>query len=122
MDPHQSRSEAVVVLPRINAHDKASALSAVHAGGQAHAAQHRALLADWAKLIPGIIQLHALVLKDLREAYCENRLHHTRQTKNRRASWLALYRPFTIRHGIRQSLRGRCLAKSRFMLHERKAA
>jgi hypothetical protein len=114
MDQYESRSEAVVTLPRMNAHDNARVPASVRAGasGQANAAQHRALLAERARLIPSFNQLRALILEDLREAYGEDRLHHTRQAKNRRASWLVLYRPFARLNGINQMLRIKALDRS----------
>ena len=90
----------------IDAHDKAQVLAAVRAcaQGRANAAQHKALLAERARLIPTFHVFRALVLEDLRAAYDEDRLNNTRSAKNRRSSWLALYKPFAALRDIKKAL------------------
>lgn len=92
--------------PMIGAHEKAQ----VFAAGRANAAQHQKLLAERARLIPTFHMFRSLVLEDLREAYSEDRINRTRAAKNRRMSWMALYKPFAALRDIDKALVIRALA------------
>ena len=98
----------------IDAHDKAQVLAAVRAcaQGRANAAQHKALLAERARLIPTFHVFRSLVLEDLRAAYEEDRLNKTRSARNRRLSWLALYKPFAALRNIKKVLDIKALDRS----------
>ena len=98
----------------IDTHDKAQVLAAVRAcaQGRANAAQHKELLAERARLIPTFHVFRALVLEDLRAAYDEDRLNKTRSAKNRRSSWLALYKPFAALRDIKKALDIKALDRS----------
>lgn len=92
--------------PTLAAHEKAQIFAAVRANatGRANAAQHQKLLAERARLIPTFHVFRSLVLEDLRVAYNEDRLNKTRAAKNRRLSWMALYKPFAALRGINKAL------------------
>ena len=98
----------------IDAHDKAQVLAAVRAcaQGRANAAQYKALLAERARLIPTFHVFRSLVREDLRAAYGEERLNKTRSAKNRRSSWLALYKPFAALRDIKKVLDIKALDRS----------
>ena len=91
--------------------DKALVFVAVRAcaQGRGNAVQHRSLLAERGRLIPTFHVFRALVLEDLREAYVEDRQNKTRSAKNRRLSWIALYKPFAALRGIDKALLIRAL-------------
>ena len=99
---------------QIDKHDKAQVLAAVRAcaQGRANAAQHKELLAERARLIPTFHVFRSLVLEDLRAAYDEDRQNKTRSAKNRRLSWLALYKPFAVLRGIKKALDIKALDRS----------
>ena len=98
----------------IDAHDKAQVPAAVRAcaQGRANAAQHKELLAERARLILTFHVFRSLVLEDLRIAYGEDRLNKTRSAKNRRSSWLALYKPFAALRDIKKALDIKALDRS----------
>jgi hypothetical protein len=96
-----------VFHPLIDARDKALVFVAVRAcaQGRGNAAQHRSLLAERAGLIPTFYVFRALVLEDLRDAYCEDRENKTRTARLRRLSWLTLFKSFARLHRIDQVLK-----------------
>lgn len=98
----------------LTAHDKAQIFAAVRAGatGRANAAQHQKLLVERARLIPDFNLFRSLVLEDLRAAYDEDRLNKTRSAKNRRLSWMALYKPFAALRKIDKALLIRAIDRS----------
>ena len=57
-----------------------------------HATIHRRALREKARYITGITHFRRLALSDLREAFLDDRAHGTRSAKNRRRTWLALFR------------------------------
>ena len=103
-----------VFHPLIDARDKALVFVAVRAcaRGRANTAQHQKLLAERAGLIPSFNVFRALVLEDLRDAYCEDRENKTRTARLRRLSWLTLFKPFARLHRIDQVLKIRALDHS----------
>lgn len=92
--------------PTITAHSKAQVFAAVRAWAtqRSNVAQQRQLLAERAQLIPTFHVFRALVLEDLRAAYDEDRRNQTRAAKNRRLSWMSLYKHFAALRGIDQAL------------------
>ena len=100
------RTANAVFHLQIDAHDKALVLAAVRAcaQGRANAAQHKELLAERARLIPTFHVFRSLVLEDLRAAYDEDRQNKTRSAKNRRLSWIALYKPFATLRDIKPAV------------------
>ena len=111
--PARLAANAICYNP-ITAQNKAQVFAAVRAcaQGRANAAQHQELLAERARLIPTFHVFRALVLEDLRAAYDEDRLHKTRSAKNRRLSWLALYKPFAALRDIKKALDIKALDRS----------
>ena len=111
--PARLAANAICYNP-ITAQNKAQVFAAVRAcaQGRANAAQHQELLAERARLIPTFDVFRALVLEDLRAAYDEDRLHKTRSAKNRRLSWLALYKPFAALLDIKKALDIKALDRS----------
>ena len=92
--------------PTLTEHEKGRVFAAVRtcATERANAAQYRKLLAERAQLIPTFHLFKMLVLEDLRTAYSEDRLNRTRAAKNRRLSWMALFKPFAALRGIDKAL------------------
>lgn len=66
-------------------------------------ANHRALQAK-AGWFTGFAHFRSLCIGDLRQAYDDDRRDKTRTTKNRRLTWLAMFRCFAIHAGIDKDL------------------
>ena len=82
-------------------------LAAIRAGAHArgHAATLRRALRDNARLFADFNHFSRLCLGDLRDAFIEDRQAHTRLAKNRRLTWLAMFRYFAAHAGIDRDLK-----------------
>ncbi|OFZ67413.1 MAG: hypothetical protein A2V79_12465 [Betaproteobacteria bacterium RBG_16_56_24] len=74
------------------------------ARGRADAATLRRALRDKAHLITCFNHFSRLCIGDLREAYIGDRQTKTRTAKNRRLTWLAMYRHFAAHADIKRDL------------------
>lgn len=92
--------------PELNAIDPAI-LAAVRHGAlqRTDAAQNSRKLKEKARLLQGFEHFRRLCLGDLRQAFGEDRLHKTRSLKNRRLTWLALYRHYAAYSGEARRLK-----------------
>ena len=82
-------------------------LAAVRASSttHTHATAHRRALQAHARHLTGFEHFRRLALSDLREAFHHDRLNTTRTAKNHRRTWLALFRHYAQRQGIKQVLK-----------------
>lgn len=86
--------------------NSAAILATIRAGAQMRgcAAALRRALRDKAHLFADFNHYSRLCIGDLREAYLEDRQNKTRSAKNRRLTWLAMYRHFAAHAGIVKNL------------------
>ena len=71
----------------------------------AHATTHRSALQAHAHHLTGFEHFRRLALSDLRLAFHYDRSNTTRTAKNRRRTWLALFRYFAELRGIQQDIK-----------------
>ena len=107
-------ADDVHLQPSMSAHHKQEVLAMVRTciTVRTNAAQHIKRLAEHAQLIPSFHLFRALVLEDLRAAYDDDRTNQTRCAKNRRLSWMALFKPFAKQNSINQALHIQALDRS----------
>lgn len=107
--PNISLTQAVAGALPIALSDErdAAILAAIRTGAthQRDAHTHRRRLQHQARAFRDFNHFQRLCVRDLHQAFTDDRAHHTRMTKYRRLAWLAMFRHFAAHAHLHQDVR-----------------